>query len=104
MTETASNLALPIKPTWWRYKNIFLRSSDISIYRALEYEALSRVQYAGRVLDFGGGARSHYLAALKSWMRDGVYESVNISADMEPTYLIAPGADLPVGAGTFDMV
>ncbi|MBK5283735.1 MAG: class I SAM-dependent methyltransferase [Nitrospiraceae bacterium] len=95
---------MPQKPTWQRYKNFFLRKSDISIYRALEYEALSKVQFSGRILDFGGGARSHYLSALKSWMRDGVYESANISADMEPTYLIVPGADLPVATGTFDMV
>ena len=104
MTKSISFLDLPIKPTWQRYKNIFLRNSDISIYRALEYEALSKVQFSGRILDFGGGARTHYLSALKSWMRDGVYESANISSEMEPTYLIAPGADLPVATGTFDMV
>jgi SAM-dependent methyltransferase len=97
-------LEMPPKPTWRRYKDIFLHNSDISIYRALEYEALSKVQFSGRILDFGGGARSHYLSALKSWFRDGIYESANISAEMEPNYLIAPGADLPVASGTFNMV
>lgn len=104
MTTLRPILQMSQKPTWRRYRNIFLRNSDISIYRALEYEALSKVQFSGRILDFGGGARSHYLSVLKSWMREGVYESANISAEMEPTYLIAPGADLPVAIGTFDMV
>lgn len=102
--HNTSFLDLPIKPTWRRYKNIFLHNSNISIYRALEYEALSKVQFSGRILDFGGGAKAHYLSALNSWMRDGIYESANISAGMEPTYLIAPGDDLPISPGTFDMV
>lgn len=104
MTKNISYIELPIKPTWRRYKNIFLRNSDISIYRALEYEALSKVPFSGRILDFGGGNKAHYLSDLKSWMSDGVYESANISAEMEPTYLVTPGGDLPVAAGTFDMV
>ncbi len=104
MTTFRTILQMPQKPTWQRYQEIFLRNSNISIYRALEYEALSNVHYSGRILDFGGGEQAHYLTALKSWMRDGVYESVNISSKMEPTYLIAPGDDLPVAPGTFDMV
>lgn len=95
---------MPLKPTWRRYVKIFLRNSKISIYRALEYEALSQIPFSGRILDFGGGKRAHYITALKSWMRDGVYESVNISAEMEPTYLIASRDDLPVVTGTVDMV
>ncbi|MFA6900011.1 MAG: class I SAM-dependent methyltransferase [Desulfurivibrionaceae bacterium] len=104
MTNLGSILEIPQKPTWRRYKDIFLRNSHISIYRALEYEALSKVHFSGRILDFGGGKRAHYVTALKSWIRDGVYESANISVEMEPTYLIAPGNDLPVAPVTFDMV
>lgn len=104
MAKIVSYLNMPLKPTWRRYKDIFLRNSNISIYRALEYEALSKVPFSGRILDFGGGNKAHYVTALKSWMRDGAYESANISAEMEPTYLVTPGGDLPVAAGIFDMV
>lgn len=104
MSSVASVLQMPSKPTWRRYKSIFLHNSNISVYRALEYEALSKVQFGGRILDYGGGERAHYAAALKSWMREGVYLSANISPDMEPTYLIAPGQELPVAGHVFDMV
>lgn len=97
-------LEMPLKPTWRRYREIFLRNSNISIYRALEYEAISRVPLAGRVLDYGGGDRAHYAASLKARIQDGHYESVNISTEMLPTYLIRPGERIPVADATFDMV
>lgn len=97
-------LQSPLKPTWKRYLEIFITNSDISIYRSMEYEALSNVSYGGRVLDFGGGEKAHYAPDLKSWMAGGVYESANISAAMEPTYLVTPGEPLPVAENKFDMV
>lgn len=97
-------LKMPLKPSWRRYRHLFLGGSEISIYRALEYEALARKCYTGRTLDFGGGERAHYAGVLKSWIRSGVYESANISAEMEPTYLVRPGEGLPVPDGSFDTV
>jgi SAM-dependent methyltransferase len=94
----------PLKPTWRRYLQVFWRNSGISIYRSLQYEALSRLEYRGRVLDFGGGERAHYYDVFRSWLADGVYESANIDSAMAPTYLVAPDGRLPVEAGSFDMV
>jgi len=94
----------PLKPTWKRYLKIFFKNSDISIYRALEYEALSNLSFSGRILDFGGGEKAHYAPDLKSWIAEGVYESANISAAMEPTYLVKPGEALPLAENEFDMV
>jgi SAM-dependent methyltransferase len=94
----------PLKPTWRRYVQIFWRSSGISIFRALQYEALSRVEYRGRVLDFGGGRRAHYYDVFNSWLKAGVYESANIDPAMEPTYLVTSDGRLPIAARTFDMV
>jgi SAM-dependent methyltransferase len=37
-------------------------------------------------------------------MQDGYYESVNISAQMEPTYLVLPDEPLPLADATFDIV
>lgn len=104
MEKPTPYLDMPLKPTWRRYKELFLRNSNISIYRAMEYEALSHLRYSGRILDFGGGDKAHYAPAMKSWISDGTYESVNITASMEPTYLLSPNDAIPVEAGTFDMV
>lgn len=104
MNETTKILRMPLKPTWQRYINIFIENSAISIYRAMEYEALSKLDYCGRLLDFGGGGRAHYLPQLQTWIKNGTYESANISAEMQPTYLVEPGQELPVAADTFDMV
>lgn len=93
-----------LKPTWNRYVSIFLKKKNISIYRSLEYEELSRIQYAGRILDFGGGEKAHYLSNFKKWIKAGSYESVNISSEMQPTYLIKTGEKIPVDSDTFDMV
>lgn len=60
----------------------FFRSTNLSIYRALEYETLSQFDYRGRVLDFGGGDKAHYVDMMKSSLDPGTYESVNISTDM----------------------
>lgn len=98
------SLLSPLKPTWRRYLRIFWRNSRISIFRSMEYEALSRQEYRGRVLDFGGGRRAQYHDQLQSWLVDGTYESANIDPAMEPTYLVTPDGRLPVESGTFDMV
>lgn len=94
----------PLKPSWERYFNIFFKKSDISIYRSLEYDELSRINFSGRILDFGGGNKAHYLDHLRIWMNSGKYESVNIAETMEPTYLIQPDEGLPINEATYDMV
>jgi SAM-dependent methyltransferase len=99
-----NTLIPPLKPTWRRYFRTFFRKANISIYRSFEYEELSRIDYSGRILDFGGGNKAHYLSQLRSWMGTGKYESVNIAETMEPTYLIHPGDKIPVAADSFDMV
>lgn len=105
MTDSPKyHLNSPLKPTWRRYREIFIRSSGLSIYRMLEYEALSQLDYSGRVLDFGGGNKAHYVNDFKSWLQDGSYESINIAEEMEPTYLVARGGAFPIDADTFDMV
>ncbi len=97
-------LQLPLKPTWRRYFKIFIQDSKISIYRALEYEALSKLSFSGRILDLGGGEKAHYTPSMKSWIKDGSYESVNISEAMEPTFLIRSCQKLPIADNDFDMV
>lgn len=72
--------------------------------RALEYEALADVHFSGRLLDFGGGANSHYLSVLKHQFDMRNYESVNISPDMRPTYLVAPNEPIPLKSGGYDIV
>lgn len=97
-------LISPLKPTLSRYWRIFVKQSSLSVYRALEYEALPAIPYHGRLLDFGGGETANYAKALKEWMGGGVYEAANISSNLEPTYLIEPNGGLPCESGRFDTV
>lgn len=97
-------LMMPRRPTWQRYLNIFIRDRKLSMLRALEYEALGEVSYNGRILDFGGGANSHYLSVLGQRFDIANYESVNISAVMKPTYLVRPGEPIPLKDSSYDMV
>lgn len=94
----------PGLPSWQRYRRLFGWSSSLSILRALEYEQLETWDFRGRVLDFGGGENANYRDAMARWMRRAEYESVNIDSGISPTYLVAPGAALPVGDASFDMV
>jgi SAM-dependent methyltransferase len=102
--KTDSELVMPRRPSWGRYLRIFLCDGDLSILRALEYEALAEVEFRGRILDFGGGEKAHYLPMLRGWMRNGIYESVNISAEMRPTYLVLPDEPFPLPPESYDMV
>jgi SAM-dependent methyltransferase len=95
---------MPRKPTWRRYLKLFIGDRHLSILRALEYEALADVNFSGRLLDFGGGAKSHYLSVLGRQLDACTYESVNISAEMQPTFLVEPGQPLPLASDSYDMV
>jgi len=104
MTEFEAIVQTPLKPTWARYKEIFWKNRQVTIYRALEYEALSQVEFSGAVLDIGGGDKAHYRSMVEKLLRNGTYESVNISPEMQPTYLINPGDSLPVPKESYDVV
>lgn len=97
-------LRLPSLPSWERYRKIFGWSSALSVLRALEYEQLERCEFRGRVLDFGGGENANYRDAMGRWMRNAIYESVNVDPAISPTYLVVPGAPLPVADSSVDIV
>ena len=99
-----SRLMMPRRPSWRRYLKIFVCDRNLSILRALEYEALADVIFSGRLLDFGGGAKSHYLTVLHKQLVDCSYESVNISKEMQPTYLVLPNQPLPLKGSDYDVV
>jgi SAM-dependent methyltransferase len=95
------------RPTMARYRKLFAANPGHSVLRCLEYERLQELGLSGRVLDFGGGAHTNYSSRIASWGREPggyQYESANIDAATEPTYLIRPGAPLPVPDGSFDAV
>lgn len=104
MTEHDPCLMMPRRPTWRRYLKLFVRDRNLSMLRALEYEALADVSFRGRLLDFGGGAKSHYLSALGRQFSSCEYESVNISSEMQPTHLVIPDQPLSLKSGSYDMV
>ncbi len=105
VTEDFSTvIEMPLKPTWARYKDIFIRSRHLSIYRALEYELLSEIGFRGKILDLGGGEKAHYKDLIMQWGEDIEYESVNIDAKMSPTYVGDANGSLDVPANHYDMV
>lgn len=104
MTGLPVELSPPLLPTWSRYRRIFGTGSNLSILRALEYEILEKIDIRGRVLDFGGGDKASYAQLLGAWKQNGSYESVNIDPNMQPTWRIEPGGDLPVRPDNYDYV
>lgn len=99
-----ARLIMPKRPNWHRYRQIISRKEGLTLWRALGYEALREIEFRGRVLDFGGGEKAHYLPILRDIIKNGSYESVNISSDMLPTYLVRPEEHLPLPSDSFDMV
>lgn len=94
-------------PSLRRFRTVFRNSRDKSILRCLEYERLASLGLVGRVLDFGGGRETNYSARINHWGdpdQGYTYESANIDPKTEPTYLISPGAPLPVEDGAFDAI
>ena len=94
----------PLKPTLKRYFKIFFNQKNLSIQRALMYEALENLNISGRVLDFGGGDKANYVYLLNKWIKNGTYESANISKKIKPTYLIDKKGVIPVPKETFDVI
>ncbi len=76
----------PLSPTWSRYLDIFWRKRNLSVHRALQYEALSKVSFGGAILDIGGGDLAHYKSLILNEPHVTSYASINISAEMHPTY------------------
>jgi len=97
-------LSSPLKPTLKRYFKIFIKQNNISIQRALMYEALENLKLEGRVLDFGGGERSNYSHLISKWILNGTYESANISKKINPTYILGEDGNIPVSKDTFDVI
>ena len=94
----------PLKPTLKRYWKIFFMQNNISIQRALMYEALDNIEISGRILDFGGGKNANYSNLLNGWIKNGTYESANISKNINPTYLLDKSGNIPLPDQTFDVV
>jgi len=94
----------PLKPTIKRFLNIFIFNSKLSIFRSLQYERFFSLRLYGKVLDFGGGEFSNYRDLIQKNNKGIQYESVNISSDMYPTYLIKANSSIPVDDNSYDFV
>lgn len=91
----------PRKPSWTRYITLFLKS-NYTIYRALRNEAIRDVFVHGRTLDVGGGEQSEYRHFFQE--PEVVYESLNLSETMSPTYQADANERFPIPSKTFDHV
>ncbi|MXZ79989.1 MAG: class I SAM-dependent methyltransferase [Gammaproteobacteria bacterium] len=91
----------PPLPTVARWCTMRRKYPGYSTLRALEYERLETANIFGHVLDVGGGEQSNTNMFLSKADR---VDSINISPDMKPTYLVAPGSPFPVESGIYDVV
>jgi len=95
----------PPMPSITRYRALKQRAPGVSILRAMEYEALSKIEISGNVLDFGGGRNasggqnSTYTRLLPD---DLDIVSVNIDEQYNPTHIVPPGEPLPFDDNSFD--
>ncbi|HEY0917982.1 class I SAM-dependent methyltransferase [Devosia sp.] len=105
--DAGSTRVLLRTPSFPRLRRLWAETRSKSILRALEYERLHGLGLSGRVLDFGGGKRINYAGRIAAWADPAAgfdYESANIDAATDPTYLLAPDADLPCEDGRYDAV
>lgn len=75
------------KPTWRRLSQLrkFMRQN--SLLRSLQYEQLAKTQINGKLLDIGGGEKARY----RTFLGATDYFSVNISEELNPTWVTKPG-------------
>ena len=91
----------PPLPSLKRLRKLYRNNPKDSVLRVLEYETLAEKPLSGRVLDVGGGRKARYLKHLPDGLQ---VESVNIDPQIEPTWLIEPGAPFPMVDDSFDYV
>ena len=85
-------------PSWKRFTDLRSRWGKISLTRALQYEELSELCVSGSLVDIGGGEKTPY----RSWLRCHSYDSVNISGDSVPTWVVNETGKWPVEDSKFD--
>ena len=98
--DQSPNICPTKMPTIARLFNIARETKRISLVRALQYEDLANLHFYGDLLDIGGGNKADYRKMLKC----SSYASVNISAKMEPTWVVQVGDQFPIDDLSFDSV
>lgn len=89
----------PPLPTLARWRALRRKFPGQSVLRALEYEQLETLDITGHVLDVGGGRHARTNHFLSGAAR---VDSINIRADMEPTWLVEPDKPFPMESDTYD--
>lgn len=79
---------------------LFKNINNYSITRLLQYKFLKDFVFDGKLLDFGGGDKAKY----KDFILCSEYESVNIDQNIEPTYVLNVGEEIPCENDVFDHV
>jgi SAM-dependent methyltransferase len=89
-----------LKPSLHRLRKMFVGRQYRSVTRELQYEYLEQLELKGSLLDIGGGERANYRALLNCES----YDSVNISAEMRPTWIVKPDKRFDIPKKDFDNV
>jgi len=91
----------PPLPTFKRWYAMHRKYPGCSTLRSLEYERLQATNIFGQVLDVVGGEQSNTNMLLSKADR---VDSINISPEMKPTYLVTMDAPFPVENNIYDVV
>lgn len=95
-----------ILPSLPRLFSLLYRINNVSLFRALTYEALESKKVGGFVLDIGGGCKTNYYNLLSRWgidARSG-YHSINIDKSIVPTFLVEEDGIFPIMSNSYETV
>ena len=87
-------------PSFVRLKFLIDKIDKVSLPRALQNELIENYSFAGDLLDFGGGEKSHNRSIIKC----KTYQSINIDPDINPTWVIGVDDPFPCDDECFDHV
>lgn len=87
----------PRTANWHRFRK--LCTTQYSLLRSLEYEALTGLTLQGRTVDIGGGTRTSYQHLIEF---DGPVDSVNIDPDIGASIIADLNQPLPIASDTYD--
>lgn len=79
---------------WWRLAN-----EDRTFLRVLEDQCIEELELHGATLDIGGGQGFGYIDCLR---RHGRLDSINIAAELHPTFVADLNAPLPIHDDAYD--
>ena len=91
---------VPPRASWARLRLLRSEWGNISLTRALQYEALKEADTSGLLLDIGGGDSAPY----RHMLNCEIYHSINITEEVDPSWSVEIGEPFPCKPDFYDVV